>query len=394
MPIRKHGGQWLVVVLCLMSFPLSAPAIVAADGLNACGFRLLRALTLPGGANPAISPASIGLAVGLAYLGSKGQTRAEIARVFGWDRNNDTTVEQFLSTLSRTAELSSDQFNFKVGNSLWLDQSFTLDSVYQRMVEQQLGAAVKAIHFSSSEAADEINHWISDRTAGQITDLIQPPLVPPLIIANAVYLKASWRNPFDPQESSVKPFHLPAGGTRQVTMMHVHAVFAYQKTAEWQAVALPYAGTDFVLRLILPKNGVSIDSVLEELSRSSFEAATGEKETPVDLGLPKFRTDYRVSLNDSLRGLGMHKAFQPNVADFSGITRSAGRLYLAKVAHQAVLQIDEAGTEAGAATGIRVPGAMPPGFSVELIFDRPFVYFIQEATSGTIWFAGALLEPQ
>src|SRR5262249_7933658 len=154
-------------------------------------------------------------------------------------------------------ESSSDQFTFEIGNSLWLDQSFAFNPHYQHIAKQELGATVKAIDFSAAGAADEINDWIRNRTAGHITGLIQPPLAPPLVIANAVYLKARWRNPFQQQASRPEAFHLGDGGTRQVTMMHNRASFAYQETEKWQSVALPYSGSEFVLWLILPKNGVS-----------------------------------------------------------------------------------------------------------------------------------------
>src|SRR5262249_38802263 len=151
--VQKHSKpyrQCLVIALCLMSVQLNVPANVVADGLNACGFRLLKALGSPAGTNPTISPASIGLAVGLAYLGSKGETRAEIAKVFGWERSGETAVEQFFSSLSRRNESSSDQFTFEIGNSLWLDQSFAFNPHYQHIAEQELGATVKAIDFSTA----------------------------------------------------------------------------------------------------------------------------------------------------------------------------------------------------------------------------------------------------
>src|SRR5262249_39388593 len=148
------------------------------------------------------------------------------------------------------------------------------------------------------------------------------------------YLKARWRNPFQQQASRPEAFHLGDGGTRQVTMMHNRASFAYQETEKWQSVALPYSGSEFVLWLILPKNGVSIDAVLEEFSRNHDEAAAGGTQTLVDLGLPKFRAEFKADLNDSLDRLGVRRAFEPDAADFSGITRSGTRLHISKVLHQ------------------------------------------------------------
>src|SRR5262249_48031984 len=146
--------------------------------------------------------------------------------------------------------------------------------------------------------------------------------------------------------------------------------------------------------LILPKNGVSIDAVLEEFSRNHDEAAAGGTQTLVDLGLPKFRAEFKADLNDSLDRLGVRRAFEPDAADFSGITRSGTRLHISKVLHQAFLHVDEEGTEAGAATGITMPKAALPSSSVHLVFDRPFIYFVRDPATDTVWFAGVLREPR
>ena len=92
----------------------------------------------------------------------------------------------------------------------------------------------------------------------------------------------------------------------------------------------------------------------------------------------------------------MRQAFAPGSADFSGIT-TANPLYIAVVIHQANIDVDEAGTEAAAATAVGMDtggctGPSPRTTKV-LRFNKPFLYVIRDVETGAILFMGRVVNP-
>jgi serpin B len=110
----------------------------------------------------------------------------------------------------------------------------------------------------------------------------------------------------------------------------------------------------------------------------------------VYLGLPRFKTEFAVTLNDHLRALGMVQAFDGGKADFSGMTGGSAAIHIKDVMHKAVIEVAEEGTEAAAATAVHILTSGPPPFRV----DRPFAFYIVEGTTNTILFQGRIVDPR
>ena len=142
----------------------------------------------------------------------------------------------------------------------------------------------------------------------------------------------------------------------------------------------------------MPNNGnfqnFEFDSGREKLN-SIFASM---QSTPIVLGLPKFTFTTDFSLRDQLQSLGMTDAFDPNKADFSGMTGNHD-LYIGDVIHKAFVAVDEKGTEAAAATAVIMEAAMAPMQKIHLTVDHPFIFVIRDLTSGQILFIGRVLNP-
>ena len=61
--------------------------------------------------------------------------------------------------------------------------------------------------------------------------------------------------------------------------------------------------------------------------------------------------------------------------------------------HKAFVSVDEAGTEAAAATAVIMELTAMPGEPVEVTIDRPFIFLIRDIESGTILFIGRVVNP-
>ena len=217
-----------------------------------------------------------------------------------------------------------------------------------------------------------------------------------LVITDAVYFKAAWVAPFAKNETKDEPFQA-AGGSKNVPMMHRHGEMAYADNAEVQLVSLPYKDSDLSLLVALPKKAGDLDEMLTEISGGEVEAWTKSlKSTQVVLSLPKFTYSWGRSIKPELKALGMTTAFGED-ADFSGIAKPKtpqDKLYVSDVFHKAFVLVDETGTEAAAATGAVIGvRSMVMGQAVMTV-DHPFLFFVQNAKTGEVLFAGRVADPK
>ena len=213
------------------------------------------------------------------------------------------------------------------------------------------------------------------------------------MLTNAIYFDAEWLHRFPKGSTRSRPFHLLDGGQVQVPMMSESALFGYARGEGYQAVDLPYVGSELSMTILLPDEGRfrefedSIDTTLVRRILAETEAQ------PVSLTMPKFEFESEFTLNETLKNLGMPDAFNGGNADFSGIDgRSCpgSCLVIDVVVHKAFVSVDEEGTEAVAATGVvwEAIGELLP--RIEVTIDRPFMFLIQDRATGTILFLGRM----
>ncbi len=168
----------------------------------------------------------------------------------------------------------------------------------------------------------------------------------------------------------------------------------YAKGNGYQVVQLPYMSSDFVMTIIVPDEG-NFEAIDAGLTADSFaEMTQGLEYKLVDLQMPKYDFETSLNVNDVLIALGMGEAFDPGLADFSGMT-DEDRLFISDVLHKATITVDENGTEAAAATAVimKLTAAMPED-ALSLVLDHPFMFFIEHQPTGSILFMGRVVEPK
>jgi serpin B len=243
-------------------------------------------------------------------------------------------------------------------------------------------------------ARQAINQYISDKTQGKITDLIPQGAVTDLtrlILTNAIYFKAAWQSPFAKQSTGDGSFNLLNGSVVTVSMMHQAEYLNYMKGAGFQALELPYDDGQLSMVVLLPDAGQfnNFQNTLDPIAVSNIIASMARED--VILSLPKFQFDSSFSLKQALSAMGMPLAFSDK-ADFSGMTGTPG-LEISDVVHKAFVSVDEAGTEAAAASAVIMVGSAMPANQVTLSVDRPFIFLIRDVSTGTVLFVGRVLNP-
>jgi serpin B len=380
-------------------------AISAAE--QAFAARLYQTLAA-GDGNVVVSPLSIHLALAMALGGAEGDTAAEMAaalEVAGFDpaalHAALNSLDTALESRNRTDPPIDDReqkVQLSVVNSLWGQEGFAFVEEYLDLLARNYGAGIRLVDFreAAEEARVAINTWVAEETNDRITDLIPQGAIDELtrlVLVNAVYLDATWAHPFDPEATFDAPFFRLDGTEVSVATMH-----AYQMTSQyaagdgWQAIDLPYTGEELSMVIVVPDSGRFAEVEAKISAGLLGEVRTALDTAIVDLSLPKFEMRNQLSLVDALRSLGIDQAFDPDTADFTGISTEE-QLYVSDVIHEAFIAVDEAGTEAAAATAVIIGTTSLPTDIVSLEIDRPFLFFLQDRTTGAILFLGRVVDP-
>ncbi len=391
---------------------ISNPDVVSSDiqqlvtGNTAFAFDLYKAVHTSAG-NMVYSPYSISLAFAMAFGGAKGDTAAQMAETLHYSLPGEQFHPAFnaldLDLAGRPAEAAGvdekERFQLNIANSLWGQDGWPFLPEYLDLLAINYGAGMRLVDFEKDPegARLQINDWVSDQTRSRIKDIIPPGVIDTmtrLVLANAIYFKATWEYKFEANSTTDRQFHLLNGEDVNVpTMKNSHPQnLSYAAGDGWQAVALPYKGGLTEMVIMVPDNG-NFEAFESGLTAGDYEQilATMEPQAVI-LSMPKFSFETRYGLRDVLIGMGMQAAFDPIAADFSGID---GRrdLYISDAIHKAFIAVDEKGTEAAAATVlVMLEASLPQG--IELTIDRPFFYVIRDAPTGTILFMGRVVDPR
>jgi serpin B len=279
-------------------------------------------------------------------------------------------------------------------NAVFGQADYPFKTDFLDLLATDYGAGLQTVDFAADPEAGRlaINAWVAQRTHDRIEELLSQGAIDELtrmVLVNAIYFKASWVYPFDPDQTAPAPFHLLDGSTSEVPMMHAGPRTSYSVGDGWQAIRLPYYGASMLV--IVPDEGrfLEVEALLDPAFIANVETLLGEAQ--VTLTMPKWESESSLGLIPVLQEMGVHDLFDPYRADLSGIA-DASQLYVTDVVHQANVTVDENGTEAAAATAVVVGDTSAPQ-PVTLTIDRPFIYLIRDGATGEMLFLGRLLEP-
>ena len=371
------------------------PRLVRAN--TAFAFDLFHALKQEGaGENLFISPASVSLALAMTYNGADGETAAAMANVLGLQEMTLAEINTAFADLRTILENPDPKVQLAIANSLWARQGKEFYEDFLQRNRDYYDAEVATLDFDLPDAAETINRWVEQQTNGKIKDLIEPPIHPltVLFLINAIYFKADWADPFDPQQTREIPFNLPDGSSKQHPVMFREGEFQALVGDGFQAVSLPYGKNGRIgMYIFLPDHSLTLDSFYQNLTSAQWSAWLEQfRETEGYVGLPRFKFEYEASLNDVLKALGMEIAFAAGRADFSGMKQVPPQLFIAEVKHKTFIEVNEKGTEAAAATSVEIRDESAPAFN--MVIDRPFFFSIVDNKTGSILFMGSVTDPQ
>jgi serpin B len=286
-----------------------------------------------------------------------------------------------------------------IANRLWVASGSPIRPGYLAAVSDAYDAPAEALDFLGAQAASRrtINAWVSEKTKSRIPELLPEGMPSPdsvAILTNAVYFKGVWTRKFAKAKTDNAPFHLSAKTAASVPFMQANEEVSYAEAPGVQLLEKPYGKQGRMAMLVVLPTSVdglpALEAKLSVQMLRGWVAELGARD--VEIRLPRFKIESTLPLKPTLQALGMRSAFEQGSADFSRI--AARELFIADVVQKAMIEVDEEGTVAAAATYVDLgnpwASAGPPVFRA----DHPFLFFLRDTHTGRILFMGRVVDPR
>jgi serpin B len=364
----------------------------AVDGNNAFCFDWMRE-SHQKNENQIFSPQSISIAISMAYDGAKWRTKWEIANVMHFQSNDNRNHEAWTGYIDYFEQIKTPLFYS--ANAAWIQKDFHFLPEYIKSIEAY-NAKIKAVDFkntlSREDARKKMNVWVENQTRQKIKQLIRKGDVDDqtrLVLINAIYFDAKWQQAFPSRMTKKRPFN--GNKSKLCEFMHNEGEYAWVQNGNYAAIELPYQSELSSMIVILPNANSDVSTLLEELDADAFSRMCESMKTEkLRIGIPKFKLSSRTQMKKQLMKMGMLRAFTQD-ANFKGMNGKRN-LMIDEIIHQAIIDVNESGTEASAATAVVVREKQHEVVP-EFIADRPFIFVIKENKLGSILFAGVLENP-
>ena len=351
--------------------------------------------------NVLFSPWNMYSCLAMTFVGARGNTAGQMSKELGLA--NPDSFAGMLDTLTLLQNVKS----VKCANKMWIQLKFDSLPEFQEHLKKYFLSEVGVVDYVKDfeGARVKINSWVEKQTNSKIKNLIPPGVLDPLtrlVLTSAVYFKESWLTEFPKRNTRLMKFHMNSSTTTTVNMMYMNAKkdVMYDEEDNYQVLALPYIGRRLAMNIILPKEKISLDTVINDLELRKIKIDSVIKPTMhpknIEIYVPRFKFEFAQTYNEILKNLGLTDMFSDTMADFSGITKEVAGLKVTSVIQKAFIEVNEEGTEAAAATAVVLGrNCMMPRTEPPIIFkaDRPFIFMIVEKSSNIVLFMGKVINP-
>ncbi len=359
---------------------------------NDFAFRFLKQIDAGEPGNWFVSPVSLQYLLGLVLDGAEGATADEICQTLGYPAGQSEAVDAYCRKMLSELPNLDKKTKLTLANAIFFNDKMTIKVPYKKRVEKFYDAEVESLDFYQKQGTlRTINGWCNRQTNGLIPavlDDVSPDMFAYLL--NALYFKGTWMYPFNKRYTQDRTFTLESGQKKEIPMMIKERKYGYGENDVFQRVVLPYGNGSYSMIVLLPKKGHTVADVIASVNGENWKDIHSRwgYGTLINVWLPPFESKYHIQLNDILCDMGMPRSFGP-AAQFKPMSDDA--LWLSFVQQDAVIKVDEEGTEAAAITSAGMLGATAipePPRVIDFHCDHPFLYLITENSTGTILFAG------
>lgn len=274
---------------------------------------------------------------------------------------------------------------FTIANSFWYTKKLNVKDEYIDNVKNTYNAEIQNVDFKDSNTAKMINDWCSENTNKLIKQIVSPEDIKDCsnIITNALYFKGNWIDEFYKDGNTKETFN---GFNEKTEVDMMHSTESTYVENDKAIGFIKYYYDNYAFVGILPKAEGDF-----ELSSLNIDELLASKTTDYDVrvSLPKFKVEYKTSLNNALSDMNVNKMFTKE-ADFSNMAEDD--LLISKIVHKTYISVDEIGTEAAAVTALSMEtcGIEPEKEIKEVNLNRPFAFAIVDIENNQSLFIGKI----
>lgn len=342
------------------------------------------------GENTMVSPLSIASALAMVANGADGETLAEMENTLGFTKDElNSYLNAYVKSLPR-----DEAYKFMLGNSIWVNQGIlNPNPEFLQVNKNYLNSSIYSSKFED-KTLKEINSWVSENTQGMINSImsqIDPNAA--MYLINALSLDADWEKPYDEGQVQEGDFTKADGQVEKVEYMYGKE-YSYIQGENETGFSKAYKDGKYSFVALLPNEGQSIDEYISTLTGEKIQGLLNNtSEEEVITALPKFNSTYGLSLNDSLKKMGINQGFSPEHANFTKMGESNGNIFINSVVHKTFISVHEKGTEAGAVTAVTMETTSAPAQTPKQVYlNRPFVYMVIDTENNVPIFIGNIVK--
>lgn len=339
--------------------------------------------------NICLSPLSAQFAMAMVANGAEGKTKTEILDVMQLGDSANINSRRLLDDIAEKT-VWNEHGDVRIANSIWIKDGFDVKQKFVDTNKEYFDALVENAEFNQ-ETVKRVNDWCKENTNGKIESILDRFTDSDrMLLINALYFKAAWSKPFQERNTSNEKFTTEKGEEIKVPTMAIRSNEPFYSDGIVSMVSKRLQG-GYTMLFILPGEGVKCDEAAEYVAKDFDTLLHNMEVRDVFLALPKFTTDFGMSLKNTLASLGIKRAFGGK-AQFGEISDEA--LYISDVVQKTYINVNEKGTEAAAVT-MAVAGllSMRPSKTEFITFDRPFIYAIVKDNGNEVLFAGKVGNP-
>ena len=377
------------------NWPLTGEQLGQVGRVNDFGLRIMR-LVQENGKSLVFSPLSLGYALGMTGLGCDGVALKELNEALGLEADDRTTLHDIYASLMEYLPKVDKEVSLHLANAFFMNSGrddVEINPAFKQALTDGYDAGCETLDFADPEALNYINNWAARQTKGFIPNVVNQLMEYDIaMLLNALYFKADWTFPFDSEYTEEGDFRCEEGEVTKVPFMHLGEAMnvKYGENELYRAVTLPYAGRKFGMTVLLPREGKTVNEVLQTLSSEQLsKLAKGMKTKEVYVTMPRYDTRTTTNLIEPLTQAGLPSWFDDACLLRGLVQEHDGRphgVYVSNAFQVGHIKVNEKGTEAAAVTVISYSDKGGGGDTVSFVANHPFVYLITEEETGVVLF--------
>ena len=390
----KDDGEVVYMLPEKKPIQLSAEQKQMRDNNNEFAWRLFQTMQeQKGEVSTVVSPISVTYLLGMLNAGAAGTTRDEITATLGFG-SDPTAVNEYCKIMIEGAPNVDPAATVKIANCINVNSAMGISLLkqYVNNMKNYYSAQVEDLDFTKSSTLEKINNWCSKNTDGMIPNILDE-LNPDaaMCLLNAIYFNADWTEKFDVNDTRNSSFTLPDGSVVTRELMHRKAIAQGCESELCSMLRIPFGSGGYSMYVMLPAEGKTTGDLIRDISQQELtDHLNAIDMTPheVDILMPRFEIVSEIDLIKVLKPMGIKSAFTGS-ADFSNMSDRS--LYVSMMKQKAKIEVNEDGAKAAAVTVAMIDPTSPgPQHyeKAEFHANRPFLYFILEESTRSIFFIG------